>query len=222
VRVIFPWVTAGTARARACAANAMVDPMLDPAILAPERVRGLHRDEYEALIGLGVFDDQRIELLRGAIVEMSAQEEPHARIAAWFHEKLILALNMKRYEVRGHTSFAATEDSVPEPDVAVYPRELRERLPRQALLVIEVADSSLRKDRVIKTEIYAESGVPEYWIVNVRGRTVEVRTRPRDGTYTRVELREAGDTLRPIKLRGFSLPVARIPWREPAHRSRKR
>lgn len=190
----------------------MLDPMLTPELLRPERVRGLRRDEYEQLIKLGAFGDERIELLRGSLVEMSPQGEPHARICAWLHQQLVLGLDTERYEVRGHSSFAATGDSVPEPDVAVLRRAMRPRLPRKALLLIEVLESSLVKDRVLKTEIYAEGGVPEYWIVNVRTQTVEVRTRPSAAGYRDVATLEAGDVLRPVKLRGFTLDVSHIPW----------
>ncbi len=200
----------------------MLDPMLDPAQLRPERVRGLRRDEYEQLVNLGAFDDEHIELLRGSLVEMSPQGEPHARICAWLHEQLNLGLEMGRYEVRGHTSFAATADSVPEPDVAVLPRELRTRLPRKALLLVEVSETSLSKDRVLKTEIYSEAGVPEYWIVNVRTRTVEVRTRPTPTGYRRVVLHAGTDVLRPLKLRGFTLRVSDIPWEPRRPRTKRR
>lgn len=57
--------------------NAIVDPMRTPALVAPERLRPLKRREYERLVELGVFGDERIELLRGALVEMSPQGEPH-------------------------------------------------------------------------------------------------------------------------------------------------
>lgn len=196
--------------------------MFDVALLGPERVRPLRRGEYEDLIALGAFGDERIELLRGVLVEMSPQGEPHARICAWIHEQLILGLDMGRHEVRGHTSFAATEDSVPEPDVAVLPRELRARLPRTALLLVEVSETSLAKDRVLKTEIYAEAGVPEYWIVNVRTRTLEVRTRPSPTGYRRVVLHGGADVLRPVKLRGFTLRISDIPWEPRRPRTKRR
>lgn len=201
----------------------MLAPMLDPAILAPERIRGLRRDEYEELVNLGVFDDQRIELLRGMLVEMSPQGEPHARITAWLQDELRYGLERRRYEIRGHTSFAATEDSVPEPDVAVYPRKMRARLPRHALLAVEVALTSLTKDRKIKTAIYAEAGVPEYWIVNVRARSIEVHTQPERSGYAHVVSRKDNDVLRPASLHPFELRVSDIPWGpRKASRSTKR
>lgn len=190
----------------------MLEPMLDPAIIAPGRIRGLRRDEFEDLIRLGAFADQHVELLRGVLVEMTVQEEPHARISAWFHREFVLGLGRGNFEVRGHSSFAATEDSVPEPDVAIYAMELRTRLPRHALLLVEVADSSLAKDRKIKTEIYAEAGVPEYWIANVRAHRVEVHTRPGPDGYADVRTYAGDEVLRPECLSPFELRVSDVPW----------
>ncbi len=218
-RVRFPWVGVGMSRAIAPRANAMLDPMLDVAELAPRQARGLRREEYESLIRLGAFDGERIELLRGVLVHMSPQEEPHARVVSWLHEIMVLGLEMARYEVRGQSTFAATEDSVPEPDIAIYARVARRKLPRRALLVVEVAVSSLREDRLLKSGIYADARVPEYWIVNVRDRTVEVRTNPSPSGYRTVVTRSAGDRLRPIKLPDLELAVSDIPW---TARARKR
>ncbi|MBA3459687.1 MAG: Uma2 family endonuclease [Deltaproteobacteria bacterium] len=186
--------------------------MLDPALLAPERVRGLRRREYEKLVALGVFGDERVELLRGVLVELSPQGVPHARIAGWLAHFFSAQLEIGRYDVRGHSPYVASDDSMPEPDVSVALRTVRGGHPREALLLIEVSESSLAKDRSVKTEIYAEAGVPEYWIVNVRSRTVEVLTRPSPTGYCRKSLRVAGEVLHPVKLRNVALRVADIPW----------
>ena len=99
-------------------------------------------------------------------------------------------------QVRCHLPFAASEVSQPEPDVAVYPaRTFGRDHPDTAFVVIEVAESSLGKDRGIKSEIYAEAGVPEYWIVDLVHRAVEVRTAPRDGHYTRTVTYGGGDRI---------------------------
>lgn len=207
----------------------MVDPMLDPALLAPERVRPLKRREFEQLIELGVFEDERVELLRGVLVEMSPQGEPHSRISAWFAQRLIKALDLDRFETRSHSSFPASSDSMPEPDVSVSARRdgYRRPDPETSLLLIEVAGSSLVKDRVIKNEIYAAAGVPEYWIVNIQSRTVEVRRGPSKSGYQRVTIKRVGDQLRPLKLRGLAFDVADVPWPpddyvEPKQKRRRR
>ena len=201
----------------------MVEDMLDPALLAPERVRGLRRVEYDALVEQGAFEDERVELLRGVLVEMSPQGEPHARITAWLAHVLARALDIERYDIRSHSPYAATEDSQPEPDVSVSLRARNgKHHPKSSLLLIEVSASSLAKDRVIKTEIYAEAGVPEYWIVDVQSRSVEVLTKPTRGGYARSGIRDVGRVLRPRRLPGVEIAVADVPWTGPAPSRRRR
>ncbi len=195
--------------------------MLDPALLAPERVRGLKRVEYDALVEQGVFDDERVELLRGVLVEMSPQGEPHSQLTAWLAQRLAKLLDFDRYDVRSHSPYAATEDSEPEPDVSVSLRALNKGHPHTSLLLIEVSGSSLAKDRSIKTEIYAEAGVPEYWIVNVRARQVEVLTQATRRGYLRRRVFGLGDVLRPRRLPGIAIATADLPWVAPPS-SRKR
>ena len=89
----------------------MLESMLDPELLAPEKIRGLLRSEYDQLVELGVFANQRIELLRGQLVEMSPQESPHANRVWWLGHKLSRLLHMRHWEVRVQLPFAASIDS---------------------------------------------------------------------------------------------------------------
>jgi len=157
--------------------------MVDPQLLAPERIRPLKRVEYDRMVDAGLFVDERIELLRGVLVEMSPQGTGHAdavaRVLRLCYEQLGRA-----YEIRPQLPFAASDDSEPEPDVMISPRgDYRKAHPERALLLIEVADSSLTKDRRIKAAIYAEVGVPEYWIVAVSAEQIEILSDPVDGDY---------------------------------------
>lgn len=160
--------------------------VVDPKQLEPERIRPLRRVEYDRLVELGIFDeDEKIELLRGVLVAMSPQGADHGYVIERLTKLLIDALG-DRGRLRPQTPFAASELSEPEPDLAVYPPAPYVRAhPDRALLVIEIAYSSLRKDRGIKAEIYAEAEVPEYWIVDLVHGAVEVRTAPQDGHYGR-------------------------------------
>lgn len=171
----------------------------DPNQDEPLRIRPLRRVEYDRLVELGVFTkDDKIELLRGALVEMSPQGSLHADCAGVLMTLLIRKLG-DRASVRAHSPFAATEDSEPEPDVVVYPpRRYASGHPQTAFLVVEVAESSLRKDRGLKSEIYAENGVPEYWIVDLVHGAVEVRTEPADGQYARMQTYRRGQRIAPV------------------------
>jgi Uma2 family endonuclease len=193
----------------------MLEPMLDEMLLGRERIRPLLRREYEVLVDRGMLDDERVELLRGVLVEMSPQSEPHSRITAWFAQVLIKALSMKRYDVRSHSPFRATEDSMPEPDVSVSRRTGEHPDPRTALLLIEVSGSSLTKDRTIKNEVYAEAGVPEYWIVNMKTSVVTILRDPGPRGYRRSRDVPVGGVLRPLRFRGVTIAVDDIPWMQP-------
>jgi Uma2 family endonuclease len=192
----------------------MLSFMFDPELLAPEGIRKLSRGEYDRLVDLGWFAGEPIELLRGMLVTMSPQGLVHQNIGAWLTKRLILTLG-EPWDVRAHSPYAASGDSEPEPDVSVSPAgDYISDHPSNAVLLIEVSNSSLKKDRGIKGPLYAEAGVPEYWIVDVSGDElrIEVHTDPRGGDYRHVEILRDGDVLRPSRLPGVEILVTEIPW----------
>src|SRR6188474_2518366 len=139
----------------------------------PTLVRSLKRSEYDRMIELGLFDEERVELLQGVLVKMSPQLAPHASTVSRLTELLVLRL-AGRLGVRIQLPLALSDDSEPEPDVAVVALgNYDAQHPATALLVIEIADSSLQKDRA-KAAVYAAAGIREYWIVNLSARSIEV------------------------------------------------
>jgi Uma2 family endonuclease len=189
----------------------MLDSMFDPAQIAPGKIRPLSRKEYDRMVELGMFQRERIELLRGMLVTMSPIGWLHARVTSWFTEQLIRQLDPS-FEVRPQGSFAAGEWSEPEPDVAVAQKDYSLRdLPSELLLLVEVADSSLQYDRTVKVGVYAEANVPEYWIVDVNTATVEVHTKPSGDSYAQVQVLRDGDVLRPALLPTVAIAVSEMP-----------
>jgi Uma2 family endonuclease len=143
-----------------------------------QEIRPLRRQEYDQLVALGAFADERIELLEGQLVPMSPIGPPHSGSVQELTMLLVPAL-VGRAIVRIQSPFAALDSSEPEPDVAVVPvGDYHREHASEAYLIIEVAQSSLPRDRGQKQRIYARAGVPEYWIVNVEGRSVEVHREP--------------------------------------------
>jgi Uma2 family endonuclease len=176
-----------------------------------ESPRRLSVEEYHRMIAAGILDeDERLELLEGVIVAMSPQDEPHA----WPIQRLTRILTRAlgdEYDVRVQLPLTLGRSNEPEPDLAVVhagPRT-RGRHPRTALLVIEVAKDSLRKDRTLKAALNARFRVPEYWVVNIEGEAIEVFTepRPRAGVYGRVRTVGKRDTLVSESLPEVSVPV---------------
>jgi Uma2 family endonuclease len=164
-------------------------------LLDPSLVRPLKRAEYDKLVALGAFRDERVELLRGTVVRMSPKGPPHEDAIQQANRILSRAVD-GRAHVRVQSSFAASDGSEPEPDLAVVaPRRYSNEHPSNADLIIEVSQSSLSIDRNIKCTIYAEAGIPEYWVVNLIDDVIEVSTAPRAGAYTTTTLHRKGSTI---------------------------
>src|SRR5262245_50843815 len=169
------------------------------ASIEPEMVRPITRSEYDRMVELGMFEDERVELLRGVLVKMSPQQAPHASTVQKLNRLLMAALG-DRFSVRIQSPIALSDDTEPEPDVAVVPfGDYEVEHPTTALLIIEVSDTTLRKDRG-KAAMYASAGIGEYWIVNLGGRAVEVYTAPERGRYAEVRTRRVGDVLKPAAM----------------------
>jgi Uma2 family endonuclease len=162
--------------------------------LAPVHPRRLTRGEYDRMVALDFFRDEHVELVEGQVVAMSPIGPPHS-FAVQRLTRVLLTAVARAADVRIQSPFAASDQSEPEPDAAVVPPGRYDQdHPARAHLVVEVADTSLAYDRE-KARLYATSGVPEYWIVNLRDTVVEVHTLPRAGMYTRVERALPGDVL---------------------------
>lgn len=162
----------------------------------PDGLRHIQRVEFDRMVEAGLFQDERVELLRGLLVSMSPSGAPHMAVIERLTELLVLALHGRAW-IRVQGSFAASEDSQPEPDLTVVPREDHSQShPAQASLLVEVAESSLHRDRHLKSAIYAANGVPEYWIVNLVDDLIEVRTEPKGEEYARVTPYRRGESIR--------------------------
>ena len=159
--------------------------MYEPDSPEIEEERPLRRAEYDRLVREGFFDDERIELLRGRLVPMSPQGTHHAETLRRLNRLLNKAL-LDRAEIQVQSPVAASDDSEPEPDLAVIPRgTYLDEHPASAFLVIEIAESSVARDRR-KANLYAGMSIPEYWLVDLKRRLIEVRTLPEGGEYLRV------------------------------------
>lgn len=182
------------------------DATLDPGALPLERLRRLTGDEYFAMAAQGWFGDEKVELIHGLVVTMSPQNDPHATLVRRISNRITRALD-ERYETSTQLPLPLARSHVPEPDIAVIHRIDEMRHPRTALLVIEVADSSLAYDRKIKLPIYAAAEIPEYWIIDVNRAEVQVYREPRGDLYVHAEVIGAGGRLRPAGLPTVDLSV---------------
>jgi Uma2 family endonuclease len=177
--------------------------------------RRWRRSEYDRLVELGIFMGERLELLDGLLVVQEPQGSSHAAIVTHIAE-LLRATFGHGWHVRVHAPIALGDDSEPEPDLAVvggHARDYLTRHPATAALIVEVADSSLRLDRRVKSGLYARAGLPEYWIVNLADRQLEVYRDPErspDASYRSVEMLSPAASVTPIAAPGAAILVANL------------
>ncbi len=155
-------------------------------------------DEYLQMTETGILtEDDAVELIHGQIVEMSPENSPHRVCVVKINQALVRQLADAKYFVQTQSTLPLDDRNAPEPDLAVLrgtPDELmREELP--AALVIEVADTSLERDRTVKQQLYAQAGIPAYWIVNLVDREIEVYTDPQSERYRERTTRSDAETV---------------------------
>lgn len=154
---------------------------------------------YDRMVAAGVLGpDDKVELLRGVLSVMSPHGDAHIGVISWLNAVLVLGTDLERFRVQPQLPVRlAGTNSEPEPDFSIVPAGRGRGRAAAASLVIEVSDSSLRRDLQIKRGIYAEGGVCELWIVDVPRRVVHVNRRPVGDRYEDVVERGSG-TLTPL------------------------
>jgi Uma2 family endonuclease len=154
-----------------------------PAIVPPVPVRRFTVDEYHQMIQTGILgEDDNVELLEGWIVPKMPRTPLHEAVISWIMNRRIAPRLTAGWFCRGQSAIT-TSSSEPEPDIAVVRgSELdytaRHPDPSDMALAIEVAVSSLSRDRTLKSRIYAAATMPVYWIINLVDNQIEVYTDP--------------------------------------------
>lgn len=178
------------------------------------------REEYYKMVEAGVLrPDERVELIGGRIVAMSPQNSPHFTAVCLAEDVLRTAFG-PGYVVRVQGPLDVSPSSQPEPDIAVVQGHVRDYArahPTTALLVVEISESTLAFDRGEKASLYASAGVPEYWVVNLVDRRLEVYRDPVPVTgqpygygYRSCTYYFAADTVTPAAMPQSTIAVAEL------------
>ena len=173
---------------------------MDDAAVAVMRHK-LDADDYYRMGDAGILgEDDRVELIDGEVIDMAPIGQGHEATVNGLNRALVMACGDKAI-VSTQNSVRLDRLNVPQPDFAVFrPRAdfyaTGERPgPSDVLLVVEVADSSLRYDRTIKLPLYARAGIAEVWIVDLKRRVLDAYRRPSGGEYTETATHRPGDQL---------------------------
>ena len=144
-------------------------------------------EEYHRMGEAGVLDEARVELIDGEIYNMSPINSPHSGTVKWLN-RLLNRLLGDEFIISIQDPITLNSLSEPEPDVAIL--KMREDFytdshpqPEDVLLLIEVADTSLEKDKRVKLPNYAQAGISEVWIMDINEQCIEVYTHPWEDTY---------------------------------------
>ncbi len=172
-------------------------------------------DDLDRFVKLGIIDeDDDVELLGGELVPMSPVGMEHETISTdigdWLMERVDKGLRVKT-----ELKWRPSQDTYCEPDVAIFPRNIRPVAkvpPAEVLLLIEIADSSLKKDTTTKADLYARLGVREYWVVDTSERVTIVFREPTADGYRRKRRVAADKPLKPTLLPGIALRLSELPF----------
>jgi Uma2 family endonuclease len=172
-------------------------------------------DEYRLMGEAGIFhEDDRVELIDGEIVEMSPIGNPHIAELDRLNRVMSLIFG-RRAIVRVQSPIKLGEHTEPEPDLLL----LRDRADfyrnggagaDDVLLVIEVADSSLDYDRNRKAALYAQFGLPEYWLFDLQGDQLLVHREPMPTGYRYLSTLRRGESIRPVSFPDDGIPVVEL------------
>lgn len=170
-------------------------------------------DDYHHMIDAGILNDRRVELLNGEIIEMSPEGTPHAYYGNR-SSKYLQRLLGERADVREGHPITLPNDSEPQPDLAIV-QPLDEvylehhPYPENVFWLIEYSYSTIAIDLDPKRRIYAAAGIREYWVVNLKTKTLIVFRDPIDGDYGWRSEFQTG-TISPVSFPDVTIEVARL------------
>lgn len=169
------------------------------------------KPQYHRMGEMGWFEDIRVELIDGEIVQMSPISSPHWKSVILTGAALRQVFG-DGFTVAEQNAFDGGPRSEPQPDVAVYRGGVRDfdDIPSHALLIVEVSLTTLRFDQTRKAALYAAAGIADYWIVNLADRVLKVHCQPstRTGSYAEVRTLDAEAIVLPLAAPGASIAVA--------------
>jgi Uma2 family endonuclease len=172
-------------------------------------------DQYYRMIELGMLKDyEKAEIIEGELIQKMPIGNRHAACVEKLNELLRDKLG-KSISLRSQQPIRFDDFNEPEPDLAVLKRRedfyvQAKPTPKDALILIEVSDSTLKYDRDVKLALYAEAEIPEVWIVNLPNDIIEVHQKPSVGIYQLAKIFKRGETVESEVLSHLSIAADNI------------
>jgi Uma2 family endonuclease len=173
------------------------------------------RADCVTLEASGLWDQQRLELVRGQLISKLGKKRPHVNALVAVQAWLVRTFGVQFVNPAAPIDVAPEDNptSEPEPDLVVLARpsrEFRDANPRPCdlRLVVEISDTTLGFDLTMKAELYARAGIIEYWVVDVAAPRLIVHRDPREGLYNSVTAYGAEETVTPLASPGPEFRVA--------------
>jgi Uma2 family endonuclease len=171
-------------------------------------------DEYHRMGQIGVLQpDARLELIQGEILDMTPIGSRHAACVAALDELFAECRQHALVWVQNPLKLSVYTEV--QPDIVLLKRRTDRyayKIPdaADALLVIEVCETTLSYDRDVKVPLYAAAGVPEVWLISLKDQTLSRYSRPRSTDYEIINNHHKGDNLAPAYLPTCAIPLAEI------------
>lgn len=197
----------------------LTERLSPPAVQNPPRKRW-NRSECERLEALGIFEQQRVELIEGELIDKMGKNRPHVATAALLTAWLIQVFGGLRVNAEAPIDVAPKDNPTNQPvsDLIVLTREYADSArylsttpqPQDLDLVIEIADTSLAFDLTVKAALYARAGIAEYWVLDVPGRRLIVHRDPQNGQYGSVTAYAEHENVAPLSAPNSTFPVETV------------
>ncbi|CAN5652444.1 Uma2 family endonuclease [soil metagenome] len=179
------------------------------------RPRRFSVDEFLQMTEAGILPEESgWEVIDGILVDKVTIGSKHASVVRRFTAFLYGVLG-DRFTVAVQGPIHIDDYNEPEPDIAIlkYRADFYAEAhpsPADTLLVVEVSDSSASLDREVKLGLYAEAGIPEVWLVDLKADAVERHTSPDNGRYHSIEINERGGSVASTAVEGLTVEVTDI------------
>jgi Uma2 family endonuclease len=169
--------------------------------------------EIEAMVAKGIIlEDERFEMIGGEVVPMSPKGNRHELVKKALQQYWTPLIVGSPIDLITETTLRVGQDEFYEPDFLFWPRSipLKDVTAANALLIVEVADTSLRYDLGTKADIYARLDLCELWVINAETLVATIHRAPQPTRYANVENKQPNERIEPIRAPSLAVSLGTL------------